>query len=90
VPSTPARDEAPDPGHTVDHPSAPADSLDAGLAGGGGPPRSSLGLMRPVLLKDAEGESAHVVKPSSDAMRAKEETGDRYQLQDKSGRQDGY
>ena len=36
--------------------------------------------MRPVLLKEAEGESSHVVKPKSDAMPAKEETGNRYQL----------
>jgi serine/threonine-protein kinase len=69
---------------TVDVPSSPADSLDPGLAAGfgrGAPPRSSLGDLRPVLLKEAEGESAHVFKPSSDAMPAKEETGDRYQLQ---------
>jgi serine/threonine-protein kinase len=81
VPSTPVRGEAPDPGHTVEHSSAVPDSLDAGLAAGFGPPRSSLGEMRPVLLKEAEGDSAHVVKPSSDAMPPKEETGDRYQLQ---------
>src|SRR5258708_10765175 len=37
--------------------------------------------MRPVLLKEAEGESAHVVKPKSDAMPSPEQTGDRYQLQ---------
>src|SRR5258708_40121800 len=37
--------------------------------------------MRPVLLKEAEGESAHVVKPKSDAMPTPEQTGDRYQLQ---------
>ena len=36
--------------------------------------------MRPVLLKEAEGESALVVKPQSDAMPLKDETGDRYQL----------
>ena len=36
--------------------------------------------MRPVLLKEAQGESALVVKPASDAMPTKEETGDRYQL----------
>jgi serine/threonine-protein kinase len=76
--------EAHDPNRTVDEPSAPADSLDAGLAAGFGraePPRSSLGAMRPVLLKEAEGESAHVVKPKSDAMPLPEQTGDRYQLQ---------
>jgi tetratricopeptide (TPR) repeat protein len=81
VPSTPVRDEPHDPSHTVDHSSAPADSLDAGLAAGFGPPRSSLGDLRPVLLKEAEGDSAHVVKPHTDAMPAKEVTGDRYLLQ---------
>jgi serine/threonine-protein kinase len=81
VPSSPAGNEPPDCGHTVDHSSAPADSLDAGLAAGFGPPRSSLGEMRPVLLKEAVGDSAHVVKPSSDAMPTPEQIGDRYQLQ---------
>jgi serine/threonine-protein kinase len=80
VPSTPGGDEPHDPGHTVDRSSAPADSLDAGLAAGFAAPHSSLGDMRPVLLKEAEGESAHVVKPSSDAMPSPEQTGDRYQL----------
>jgi tetratricopeptide (TPR) repeat protein len=82
-----------DPHRTVDEvPSAPPDSLDAGLAAGFGRPadgpgsvlsalRDSLGPLRPVLLREAEGESAHVVKLASDAMPAKEETGDRYQLQ---------
>jgi tetratricopeptide (TPR) repeat protein len=70
-----------DPNRTVDEPAAPSDSLDAGLAAGFGPPRSSLGAMRPVLLKEAEGDSAHVVKPKSDAMPPPEQTGDRYQLQ---------
>jgi serine/threonine-protein kinase len=73
-----------DPNRTVDVPSStPADSLDAGLAAGFGratPPRSSLGDMRPVLLKEAEGDSAHIVKPKSDAMPPKEQTGDRYRL----------
>ena len=75
--------EAHDSNRTVDVPSDPADSLDAGLAAAFGrtaPPRSSLGDMRPVLLKEAEGESAHVVKPKSDAMPSPEQTGDRYQL----------
>src|SRR5262249_2282937 len=62
----------------------PADSLDAGLAAGfgrAGPPRSSLDAsQRPVLLKEAEGESSHVVKAQSDAMPAPEHTGSRYQL----------
>src|SRR5262245_8410566 len=71
-----------DDNRTVDVPSTPADSLDAGLVAGFGraEPRSSLGDMRPVLLKEAEGESAHVVKPKTDAMPAPAEAGDRYQL----------
>jgi tetratricopeptide (TPR) repeat protein len=85
--------EAHDPNRTVDDvPSGQPDSLDAGLAAGFGRPadapgsvlerlRSSLGPLRPVLLKEAEGESAHVVKPKSDAMPPPEQTGDRYQLQ---------
>jgi serine/threonine protein kinase/Tfp pilus assembly protein PilF len=84
--------EAHDPQRTVDEvPSAPADSLDAGLAAGFGRPadarggvleelRSSLGPLRPVLLREADGESGHVVKPKSDAMPSLEETGTRYQL----------
>jgi serine/threonine-protein kinase len=78
-------DEPHDPNRTVDVPSEPADSLDAGLAAGFGrpavAPRSSLGDMRPPLLKEAAGESAHVVQPHSDAMPPPEEAGDRYQLQ---------
>ena len=70
-----------DPNRTHDVPCVPADSLEVGLAAGFGPPRSSLGHMRPVLLKEAEGESAHIVKPKSDAMPPPEQTGDRYQLQ---------
>jgi tetratricopeptide (TPR) repeat protein len=70
-----------DPNCTVDVPSAPSDSLDAGLAAAFGPPRSSLGDMRPVFLKEAEADSAHVVKPRSDAMPSPEQTGTRYQLQ---------
>jgi serine/threonine protein kinase/Tfp pilus assembly protein PilF len=80
-----------DPNQTADITSEPADSLDAGLAAGfgrqaGGPGsvlsgmRESLGPLQPVLLREAEGESAHVVKPKSDAMPTPEETGDRYQL----------
>src|SRR5262245_15061067 len=72
-----------DPNITADL-SVPADSLDAGLAAAfaapAGPARSSLGGLRPVLLKEAEGESSHVVKPKSDAMPLPEQTGDRYQL----------
>jgi hypothetical protein len=84
--------EAHDLSRTVDAPSDPADSLDACLAAGfgrhgDGPAsvlaelRDSLGPLQPVLLKEAAGESAHVVKPKSDAMPAPEQTGDRYQLQ---------
>ena len=74
-----------DPNLTADIPasSLPPDSLDAGLAAGFGrpaAPRSSLGDLRPVLLKEAEGESAHLVKPNSDAMPPREQTGDRYRL----------
>jgi hypothetical protein len=43
-----------DPHPTVEESSVPADSLDAGLAAGFGPPRSSLGALRPVLLQEAE------------------------------------
>jgi serine/threonine protein kinase len=70
-----------DPSRTVDVPSSSANALDAGIAAGFGPPRSSLGDMRPPLLKEAEGESAHIVQPKSDAMPPPEQTGDRYQLQ---------
>src|SRR5262249_17123847 len=74
-----------DPNRTVDIPSDASDSLDAGLAAGFGraePPRSSLeASQRPVLLKEAEGESGHIVKPKSDAMPTPEQAGDRYQLQ---------
>lgn len=81
-----------DPNRTVDVPSDPADSLDAGLAAGfvrpaEGPSsvlsalRDSLGPLRPVLLREAQGESAHVIKPKSDAMPSPELTGDRCQLQ---------
>ena len=83
--------ESQDPKQTVNQSLAPADSLDAGLAAGFGKRvycssslmshlRDSLGDWRPVLLKDAEGESNHIVKPNSDAMPPKEETGERYQL----------
>jgi serine/threonine-protein kinase len=65
-------------------PSAPPDSLDAGLAAGfgghSGPPRSGLGTSQgPVLLAEAD-DSAHVIKPNSDAMPGRAEAGDRYQL----------
>src|SRR6266852_3222120 len=74
-----------DPNRTVDVSSVPADSLDAGLDAGFGKsaqaPRSSLDAsQRPMLLRETKGESDHVVKPNSDAMPPKSETGDRYQL----------
>ncbi len=83
--------ELQDPDQTLDAPSVPADALDAGLAAGFGrradAPRSILselrltfGSLRPVLLDEAAGESALVVKPKSDAMPAPEQMGDRYQL----------
>src|SRR5215813_2298217 len=75
-----------DSNRTGDVATVPADSLDAGLAAAFGRaaegPRSSLGAsQRPVVLREAEGESGHVVKPSSDAMPPPGQTGDRYQLQ---------
>ena len=86
-----AMNEPHDSNETIDASSAPADSLDAGLAAGfgrrvEGPASilsalgSTLGCVRPVLLKEAQGESALVVRPGSDAMPLKDETGDRYQL----------
>jgi tetratricopeptide (TPR) repeat protein len=80
-----AMNEPHDDNRTVDVPSNPADALDCGLAAGFGQPaaapRSSLDAsQRPVLLRPAEGDSDHVVKPSTDAMPPKSETGDRYQL----------
>ena len=73
-----------DPNATADIPSALLDSLDAGLAVGFGQrseaPRSTPSTMRPVLLKEVEGESAHIIKPKSDAMPSREETGGRYHL----------
>src|SRR5262245_39417726 len=80
-----------DPSGAVAVPSVPADSLDVGLAAGFGRPadgpgsvlsglRERLGDLRPVLLREAEGESGHVVKPKSDAMPRLEQTGDRYRL----------
>ncbi len=69
---------------TVDFSALPAEALEVGLAAAfgknSGPPRSSLGHMRPVLLKEAEGESSLVVKPASDAIPLKNEAGDRYRF----------
>src|SRR5262245_9484693 len=78
--------EPPDSNRTGDVAAVPADSLDAGLAAAFGRqaqgPRSSLGASpRPVVLREAAGESGHVVKPSSDAMPPAGQAGDRYQLQ---------
>jgi serine/threonine-protein kinase len=83
--------EPQDPNLTVDNSSAPSDSLEAGLAAGFGVPSDGpqsvlaplttrLGKLRPVLLRDAEGDSNHVVRPKSDAMPTAAERGDRYQL----------
>jgi eukaryotic-like serine/threonine-protein kinase len=71
--------------------SAPGDTLDAGLAAGFGQladgSRSTLarlhthyGALSPVLLREVEGDSAHVVRPKSDAMPESALAGDRYQL----------
>ncbi len=52
---------------TVDLGPLSGDSLEVGLAAAfgkyPGPPRSSLGPMRPVVLKEADGESSLVVTP---------------------------
>jgi hypothetical protein len=45
-----------DPNRTVDVPSGPADSLDAGLAAGVAAPHSGPGDRQPVPLKEAEGD----------------------------------
>jgi tetratricopeptide (TPR) repeat protein len=42
--------------------------------------RSATRIMKPVLFREAKGESDPVVRPSSDAMPQQSETGDRYQL----------
>jgi tRNA A-37 threonylcarbamoyl transferase component Bud32 len=77
--------EPPDPNPDADIPTAAVDSLDAGLAAAFGRraegPRSCLGAVCPVLLKEVQGENDHVVRPRSDAMPAPEQTGARYQLQ---------
>ena len=76
-----------DPDPTLDMPAVSADSLDAGLAAGFGRPagapgsvlsglRSTLGPLHPVVLREAEGESALVVTPRSDAMPTAEQAGD--------------
>ena len=76
---------------TADIHPAPADGLDAGLAAAFGKPadgpasvlqalRPSLGPLWPVLLREAEGDSAHVVRPHTDAMPAPAQAGQRYQL----------
>ena len=80
-----------EPEQTTADRSAPADSLDAGLAAGFGRPADGPGSMMtrllddygalpPVLLRDAEDDSAHVLRPRSDAMPRAAEAGERYQL----------
>ncbi len=80
-----------EPEQTNADPSAPVDSLDAGLAAGFGRPAEGPGSMMtrllddygalpPVLLRDAEDDSAHVLRPRSDAMPKAAEAGERYQL----------
>src|SRR5262249_42166416 len=84
-----------DPNLTADIPPS-HDSLGAGLAAGFGPAapppraaeqsvlasfRHTYGVLRPVLLRDADpADSAHVVRPHSDAMPPAREAGTRYQL----------
>src|SRR5262249_3091932 len=58
----------------------PADSLDAALAAAFGPSRSSPGTLRPVLLREAAGESTPTVNPQSDAMPVPDAAGTRYQF----------
>src|SRR5262245_34315894 len=80
----PAMNQPRDPNVKADFPPDLSAALDAGLAAGFGrlavAPRSSTGDMRPPLLKEAEGDSTHIVKPRSDAMPPPEQTGGRYQL----------
>jgi eukaryotic-like serine/threonine-protein kinase len=67
---------------TLELPSSTPDSLDAGMAAAFAAPRSSLAAaQRPVLLREAPGDSSHIIKPASDALPPREQTGDRYQLQ---------
>src|SRR5262249_5743656 len=69
-----AMSEPPDPDAPSDVPSVPADSLEVGLAAAFG--RQAAGTRpgaadaRPVLLREPEGDSDHVIKPNSDAMPA--------------------
>jgi eukaryotic-like serine/threonine-protein kinase len=70
-----------DPDQTPERPSSTPDSLDAGMAAASAAPRSSLSAaQRPVLLREAEGDSSHIIKPASDALPPRDQTGDRYQL----------
>ncbi len=77
-----AMNESPDNDETLDAFALSADSLDVGLAAAfaRATPISSFGFKPTVMLKEANGESSLVVKPASDAMPTKEETGDRYRL----------
>ncbi len=70
---------------TVDLGPLSDDPLEVGLAAAfckySRPPRSTLGsLLRPIVLKEAKGESSLVVTPRSDATPPRADTGDRYQL----------
>jgi hypothetical protein len=80
APTGEATSEERDLGGSIDRSWVRADLLEAGLAAAFGPLRSTMGDMRPVLLKEAEGECAHVVNPTSDAMPPTEQIGDRYEL----------
>jgi serine/threonine protein kinase len=57
-----------DPNRTVDEPSAPADSLDAGLAAGFAAPHSGLGGVPPALLKE-EGDGTLPAVPGYRVLR---------------------
>ena len=71
-----------DSARTADVHSISLDSHDISPGSGAGvsTPRPSPRVKLTVLLKEAEGESSHAVKPQSDAMPTREEAGDRYHL----------
>ena len=80
-----------DPNETADLSVGPTNAPDAGLTAASGRPadapgsvlsglHATLGPLRPVILPEALGESALVVKPNSDAMPTHERVGNRYQL----------
>ncbi|MCE9605134.1 MAG: tetratricopeptide repeat protein [Planctomycetia bacterium] len=76
--------ESEDPNKTIDFSSNSAEPLEAKPASGfetpSAAPRSSLGGIRAVLLREAEADSAPGVDPNSDAMPQRSATGDRYQI----------